>query len=121
MGKSQEKKVFFEKQFYEKLAKLNPDFLEVFMQLSKIYLLSKNYKKVLKVDRKIAEIMKFDGISYYNLACDYSVIGDIEKSFKYLKIAILLGFKNKKYILKDPDLENLRKSKKFKAVCKMLK
>ncbi|MCM8818423.1 MAG: hypothetical protein NC915_02965 [Candidatus Omnitrophica bacterium] len=121
MGESQEERILIEKKFYERLANLNSEFLEVFFQLSRICLFSKKHKKALKFDKKIAELMKLDAISYYNLACDYLLIGDIEKSFKYLKIAIILGFKNKKYILKDPDLENLRKSEKFKILLKMLK
>jgi hypothetical protein len=102
------------------LIKINPDFVEALFQLSRIFIHFRNHKKVLKIDKKITELMVFDGTSYYNLACDYSLNGDLEKSLKNLKIAIFLGFKNKRYIEKDPDLENLRKSKKFKEIEKLL-
>ncbi|MGC8976765.1 MAG: tetratricopeptide repeat protein [Candidatus Ratteibacteria bacterium] len=114
-------RILIEKNFYEKLIKINPNFTEVFLQLSRIYDYLKENKKILKIDEKIAELLPFDPISYYNLACDYSQLGNLEKSLKNLKIAILLGFKNKKYIKKDPDLRNLRKSNKFKEIEKILK
>jgi tetratricopeptide (TPR) repeat protein len=114
------KKLLEEEKFYENLIKINPDFLEVLFQLSRIYIKLKDYKKALKIDKKIANLMPFDPISYYNLACDYSLLGNIENSLKNLKIAIILGFKNKDYIKKDPDLKNLRRSKKFKKIEKII-
>ena len=114
------KNLIEEKKFYERLIKINPNFLEVLFQLSRIYIRLKDYKKVLKIDKKIANLMPFDPISYYNLACDYSLIGDIENSLKNLKIAIILGFKNKDYIRKDPDLKNLRNNKRFKEIEKII-
>ncbi|MCM8805078.1 MAG: hypothetical protein NC833_07505 [Candidatus Omnitrophica bacterium] len=113
-------KILKEKTFYEKLLKINPNFLEVLFQMSSIYIYLKDYKNALKIDKKIAKLLPFDPISYYNLACDYSMLGDIEKSLKNLKIAINLGFKNIKYIKKDPDLKNIRKGKKFKEIEKII-
>ncbi|MFN4226824.1 MAG: tetratricopeptide repeat protein [Candidatus Ratteibacteria bacterium] len=109
------------KKFYEKLIKIKPDFVEVLFQLSHIYILLKDYKKVLKIDKKIGQILNLDPISYYNLACDYSLLGDVEKAEKNLKIAISLGFNKKKYIKKDKDLDLLRKSKNFKGIEKLIK
>lgn len=114
------RKIYKEKIFYEKLLKIDPNFLEVLLQLSYIYVHLNKCEKLLKIDKKIAELLLFDPISYYNLACDYSLQGDIEKSLKNLKVAINLGFKNINYIKKDPDLENIRKSKKFKEIEKII-
>jgi tetratricopeptide (TPR) repeat protein len=114
-------KLLEKKNFYEKLTKINPNFVEVLFQLSHIYILLKNYKKVLKIDKKIAELLNLDPISYYNLACDYSLLGNLKKAEKNLKIAIFLGFNKKKYIEKDKDLDPLRKSKRFKTIKKLIK
>ncbi|MCM8767297.1 MAG: hypothetical protein NC921_00745 [Candidatus Omnitrophica bacterium] len=115
------KKIFERKDFYEKLIKLKPDFVEVLFQLSHIYIFLKDYKKVLKIDKKIGEMLNLDPVSYYNLACDYSLLGDIEKAEKNLKIAVLLGFNKKNYIRKDKDLDLLKKSKNFKDFEKLIK
>lgn len=120
MKKRKKENFEIEKNFYEKLIKINPDFLEVLFQLSRIYISQKRYKKVLKIDKKIVKLLPFDPISYYNLACDYSILGHTENSLKNLKIALLLGFKNNKYIKKDPDLKNLRDSAKFKKLVKKI-
>ncbi|HOK55754.1 MAG TPA: hypothetical protein PKV21_02195 [bacterium] len=114
-------KIFEKKKFYEKLIKINPDFLEVLFQLSHIYIYQRDYKKVLKIDKKIAELLNLDPISYYNLACDYSLLGDMEKAVMNLKIAISLGFNRKSYIEKDKDLEFLKKSKRFENIKKLIK
>lgn len=109
------------KDFYEKLIKINPNFVEVLFQLSHIYISLKNYRKVLKIDKKIAELLNLDPISYYNLACDYSLLGNLKKAERNLKIAISLGFNKKNYIEKDKDLDFLRNSKKFKNIKKLIK
>ncbi|MCS7180144.1 MAG: hypothetical protein NZ891_02185 [bacterium] len=114
-------KILKKKEFYEKLIKINPNFLEVLFHLVHIHTSLKNYKNVLKYDKKIAKLLNFDPISYYNLACDYSNLGDIENSLKNLKIAILLGFKNTGYIKRDKDLKFLRKNISFKKIEKLLK
>jgi tetratricopeptide (TPR) repeat protein len=114
------KNLLEEKKFYERLIKINPNFIEVLFQLSHIYVKLKNYKKALKIDKKIADIMPFDPISYYNLACDYSLLGDIKNSFKNLRIALILGFKDKNYIKKDPDLRNLRNDRIFREIEKII-
>ncbi|MCM8806381.1 MAG: hypothetical protein NC926_00250 [Candidatus Omnitrophica bacterium] len=113
---SKERRILEEKKLYEKLIKINSNFVEALFQLSRIFLHFKNYKKVLELDKKITQLMNFDAVSYYNLACDYSMLGDIENSLKNLKIAIVLGFEDRKYIKKDPELENLRKNKKFEEI-----
>lgn len=114
-------KILVKKNFYEKLIKINPNFVEVLFQLSYIYISLKDYKNSLKIDKKIAELLNLDPISYYNLACDYSLLGDIKKAERNLKIAILLGFNKKKYIKEDKDLDLLRKSKNFKGIARLIK
>ncbi|MCM8784676.1 MAG: hypothetical protein NC827_00265 [Candidatus Omnitrophica bacterium] len=115
------KRILERKDFYKKLIKRKPDFVEVLFQLSHIYISLKDYKNVLKIDKKIGEMLNLDPVSYYNLACDYSLLGDIEKAEKNLKIAISLGFNKKSYIKKDKDLDFLKKNKNFKDIEKLIK
>ncbi|HVV56302.1 MAG TPA: tetratricopeptide repeat protein [Mucilaginibacter sp.] len=50
---------------------------------------------------------------YYNLACLLSLMNKPDEAAAYLKKCIDKGY-NKKYVLTDPDLENLRNSAQFK-------
>lgn len=58
-------------------------------------------------------------VSCYNAACLYSEVGEIENSFRLIKRAIKLGYRDKKKYLSDPDLENLRESEKNAEILKM--
>lgn len=120
MGKNY-KEIDEERIFYEKIIKKNSNFLEVLYQLARIYSHYKNYKKTLEIDKKIAELTPLDPFVYYNLACDFALLNDMENAVKNLKIALHLGFENKSYILKDKELKNLRKSKNFEEIKRILK
>jgi tetratricopeptide (TPR) repeat protein len=53
---------------------------------------------------------------YYNLACLYSLKGDLEGGFKALEKAFQAGYSNFKWANTDGDLANLRKDARFKEM-----
>jgi len=118
--KKGKKHLIFRKNFYERVLKKKKDYYEVLMQLSIIYSELGQYEKAKEVDKKIVEISPYDPIAYYNLACDYSILGDVERSVKWLKYAINLGYKDFKYMEKDPDLENARKTSLYREILKKI-
>lgn len=119
MKEKNKRDLIFRKNFYEKILKEKSDYYEVLVNLSSIYSGLKFYKKTLEIDRRLAKISPSDPVVFYNLASDYSVLGDIEKSAMWLKKAIKLGYKDFKYMEKDPDLENLRKTELYRKILKM--
>ena len=54
----------------------------------------------------------------YNLACSYSLLGELDLAFSTLKKAIDLGYDDFGYLRIDPDLENLRKDERFQLILK---
>ena len=52
----------------------------------------------------------------YNLACLLALRDRVDESFESLELAVELGFRNIPHLVNDPDLENLRKDKRFAAV-----
>lgn len=119
MKEKNKQDLIFRKNFYEKILKEKSDYYEVLVNLSSIYSGLKFYKKTLEIDRRLAKISPSDPVVFYNLASDYSVLGDVEKSAMWLKKAIKLGYKDFKYMEKDPDLENLRKTELYRKILKM--
>ena len=113
---NRKERMIFRKNLYKKILKKKNDYYEVLVQLSNIYSTLNFYKKALEIDKKIVELSPSDPIACYNLACDYSIIGDIKKSVKWLKNAINYGYDDFEYMENDPDLENLRKSGIFKCI-----
>ncbi len=103
----------FEISFYEELIKRNPNFVQALSCLGDIYTKRGLYKEGLKVDEKLVRLRPDDPIVHYNLACSLSLVGDIERAFKHLRYAVLLGYEDLDYILKDPDLKNVCKDPRF--------
>jgi tetratricopeptide (TPR) repeat protein len=115
------KKKTFEIRFYESILKERPNFIQALVSLGDAYTRRGFYRDGLKVDRYLAQLKPDDPIVHYNLACSLSLTEEIEQAFKALKKAILLGYDDFSYILKDPDLENLRKHPYFKDFIAKLK
>ena len=56
----------------------------------------------------------------YNMACYYSLTGNLTKSLDALQKAVAEGYKKFQQITIDPDLKNLRQSKQYKVWKKTL-
>jgi tetratricopeptide (TPR) repeat protein len=54
--------------------------------------------------------------TYYNLACLYSLKGDVETGLKHLDKSFESGYENYKWANTDGDLANLRKDPRFKTM-----
>ncbi|MFA6281078.1 MAG: hypothetical protein WCY05_01085 [Candidatus Omnitrophota bacterium] len=103
----------FEIKFYEGLLSKAPNFFHALASLGDAYTRKGFYQEGLEVDRKLVNMKPEDPIVHYNFACSLSLSGDIDEAFKELKRAVLLGYDDFSYIVKDPDLENLRKHARF--------
>jgi TolB-like protein/Flp pilus assembly protein TadD len=54
--------------------------------------------------------------TYYNIACAYSVLGDIDDALDMLDQAVQHGRGNLEWIERDPDFDNLRPDPRFDAI-----
>ena len=54
--------------------------------------------------------------SYYNVACAYSILGDIDEALEMLDHAVQHGRGNLEWIEHDPDFDNLRSDPRFDAI-----
>jgi len=111
----------FEIKFYEGVLKNSPDFVEALIALGDLYTKKGFYKKGLNVDLRLAKLKPDDPIIFYNLACDYSLLNEIDRAIEALKKAISLGYDDFDYLKRDRDLENLRKDKRFKSLISLFK
>ncbi len=55
----------------------------------------------------------------YNLACTYSLAGDISQAASTLRQAVETGFSNPQHMRQDPDLANLRGSPAFQPIAEL--
>jgi len=113
LSKKERESLDFEIGFYEEVLKRKPNFMEALQALGNAYTARGLYHKGLEADMKCVSLRPADPIGHYNLACSYSLLKDIEAAFKALIRAIDLGYGDLFHMAKDPDLENLRKDKRF--------
>lgn len=113
MNSKEKSSIEFEIKFYEGIVKRSPDFVEALSALGDLYTKAGHYEKGLEIDKRLTQMRPTDATVLYNLACSYSLIGDIEKSFKAIKRSLSLGYDELEHLQKDDDLKNLRQNKCF--------
>ncbi|MGE0268471.1 MAG: hypothetical protein AB7S78_08470 [Candidatus Omnitrophota bacterium] len=103
----------FEIEFYEGLLKKKPDFFEAMALLGDLYTRVGRYQDGLAMDERLYQIDPQNPVVLYNLACSYSLLDQIDLSFRSLKKAINCGYDDFFHIEQDSDLENLKKDLRF--------
>ena len=93
----------FEIRFYEQLVSKEPNFIEALSCLGDAYTKGGLFREGLEVDLRLTKLKPNDPIIYYNLACSYSLLGEVDGAFESLKKAILLGYDDFSYLFKDRD------------------
>lgn len=66
--------------------------------------------------RRAVEIDPEDAGVRYNLACLYAVAGEVEHSLDTLEAALRVGFGNREWLERDPDLATIRGHPRFHAL-----
>lgn len=106
----------FEIQFYQKLLKAYPDFLDVLAALGNAYTRRGLHEQGLQVDLRLAQLRGDDPLTWYNLACSYSLLKRIDEALTSLRESITRGYRDLQYLQKDPDLVYLRQSPKYRQL-----
>ena len=106
----------FEINFYERLLKEYPNFVDVLMALGETYTRRGWYEKGLEIDRRLSGLRPHEPVIWYNLACSLSLLKRYDDSLEALRQAIALGYDDFEYLLKDSDLASLRQLPKFRRL-----
>jgi tetratricopeptide (TPR) repeat protein len=104
----------FEIKFCEGLIAKKPDFIEALILLGDLYTRKGMFKEGMEVDEKLIQLRPTDPIIFYNLACSYSLLLEIDKALRSIKRAINCGYTDFEHLEHDQDLENLRRDERFK-------
>jgi tetratricopeptide (TPR) repeat protein len=105
----------FEIRFYEKLLAAYPDFLDVLIQLGHAYTRRGLHDKALEIDLRLSRLHGHDPLTWYNLACSYSLLKRLGEAWAALRQAVELGYHDLDALRTDPDLESLRRSPGYPA------
>jgi tetratricopeptide (TPR) repeat protein len=102
--------------FMEGLVRRDPRYTEALQLLGDHYTERGKYEDGLKVDERLAQLEPHNPLVLYNLACSYSLTGQIDRAFEALDHAISFGYRDFKWLAKDPDLQKLRKHPHYRAI-----
>lgn len=106
----------FQIAFFEGILKEDADLVDVLIPLGDAYTKRGLYKKGLEVDLRLSRLRPKDAMVFYNLACSYSLLNQMEPGLEALEKALSFGYNEFNFLMSDPDLENLRKEPQFKKL-----
>jgi TolB-like protein/Flp pilus assembly protein TadD len=66
--------------------------------------------------RRALELDPEDAGVRYNVACLYAVQGEVDRALECLEEALRVGFGNREWLKRDPDLDSLREDPRFEAL-----
>jgi tetratricopeptide (TPR) repeat protein len=103
-------------EFMEGLIRRDPNYVDALQLLGDHYTERGRFTEGLHVDERLARLEPQNPLVFYNLACSYSLTREFHRSLFALTQAIELGYRDFKWLLKDPDLKPLRAEPAFEEI-----
>ncbi|HXX81926.1 MAG TPA: tetratricopeptide repeat protein [Thermodesulfovibrionales bacterium] len=100
------------REFTEALRKY-PNYADAYIGRAGAFALQKKFNEAGEDLKKALEISPDNPIVHYNFAALYSLQNQSDRALESLDRALDLGFKDYAFLLKDPDLNNVRAHKDF--------
>ena len=102
--------------FLEGLVNRDPQYVEALQVLGDHYTQRGRFERSLTVDQRLARLEPRNPLVFYNLACSYSLTGEIDLAVAALEKALSLGYRDFKWLAKDPDLRLLRQHPLYRTI-----
>ena len=103
-------------QFMEGLVRRDPEYVDALQLLGDHYTQRGRFTEGLHVDERLARLEPANPLVFYNLACSYALTDEYDRAFAALQHAIELGYRDFKWLAKDPDLKKLRAQPAFAEI-----
>jgi len=103
-------------EFIAGIVRRAPDYVEALQVLGDDYTRRGRFADGLSVDEQLVRLRPSDPMTHYNLACSYSLTEQYEPAAAALERSLDLGYRDFKWISRDPDLHNLRRHPLFKQI-----
>jgi len=124
MSRAEQRELDTKIEFIEGLVRRDPNYVDALQILGDHYTARGRINEGLKVDERLARLEPGNPLVFYNLACSYSLAGEMDQAANALEKALLLGYRDFDWLAKDPDLKALRTNAAFdelKAKIRQLK
>ena len=106
----------FELDFFPALLARRPDFVEVLKAHAKNLAQIRRHPEGLEYDRRITRLRPHDALARYNLACSLVLTRHVDEGMLELRRAVELGYRDFAFMMKDRDLDGIRRDPRFRAL-----
>ena len=102
--------------FMEGVTRRDPAYVEALQILGDHYTQRGRFEYSLKVDKRLSKLEPDNPLVFYNLACSYSLNAEYDAAVAALDQALVLGYRDFKWLARDPDLRKLRKHPGYRDI-----
>jgi tetratricopeptide (TPR) repeat protein len=102
--------------FLEGVVTRDPKYVEALQVLGDHYTQRGRIDHSLQVDKQLSRLEPRNPLVFYNLACSYSLNGEFDLAAAALDRALLLGYRDFKWLARDPDLRSLRQHPLYRSI-----
>jgi tetratricopeptide (TPR) repeat protein len=102
--------------FLEGVVRRDPKYVEALQILGDHYTQRGKYDRSLRVDQQLSRLEPRNPLVYYNLACSYSLNSEFDLAAAALEKALSLGYRDFRWLARDPDLRPLRKHPSYRLI-----
>jgi tetratricopeptide (TPR) repeat protein len=102
--------------FLEGVLRREPEYIEALQLLGDHYTRRGQFEDGLKIDERLSRLEPRNPLVFYNLACSYSLTDQVDHAVTALDRALALGYKDFKWLARDPDLRKLRKHPAYRQI-----
>jgi predicted Zn-dependent protease len=106
----------FELDFFNALLQRRPEFVEVLKAHAKNLAMIRRHPEGLQIDRRITRLRPHDALARYNLACSLVLTRQFDEGIVELRRAVELGYRDFPFMMKDTDLDGIRRDPRFRAI-----
>lgn len=121
LSRQEQRNLDIEIGFIEGVIRRDPQYVEALQILGDDYTRRGKFAEGLQVDERLAQLRPDDSLVQYNLACSYALTEQFDAAVSALEKALNLGYRDFKWLARDPDLVKLRKHPLYKKIRAQLK
>jgi tetratricopeptide (TPR) repeat protein len=102
--------------FLEGLVHRDPQYLEALQILGDHYTQRGRFDHSLRVDQQLSRLQPRNPLVFYNLACSHALAGEFDQAVAALEKALALGYRDFRWLARDPDLHQLRQHPLYRSI-----
>lgn len=103
-------------EFIEGIVRRDPGYVDALQLLGDHYTQRGRFVEGLQVDERLSHLDPENPLTFYNLACSYSLTEQFDRAAEALEKALSIGYRDFNWLAKDPDLRKFRKHPAFQRI-----